>query len=109
MSIWSKINFNPNLNHNDSLTPREIERKVEERNAETTELAQKAYEAGGIPPSSAERAANHSSTTRQTNEAKKDRRDASIWWKSKALELDDVTCGNPASSAYDWREWEDDE
>lgn len=77
------INFNPNLPPNDSLEPWEIRAKVAARNAETEDLAKKAYEAGGVPPSAAERAARHMSVTRQTPEAQKDIRDARTWWKAK--------------------------
>ncbi len=77
------INFNPNLPPNDSLEPWEIDAKVAGRNAETRQLTEKAYKTGGVPDKAAERAANHSSITRQTAEAKKDRRDAKTWWKGK--------------------------
>lgn len=77
------INFNPNLPKNDSLTPGQIEAKVNQRNAETRELAEKAYLAGGVPPSSAQRAAEHSSVERQTSEAKKARTDARHWFSGR--------------------------
>ncbi len=77
------INFNPNLPPNDSLTPEQITTKVRQRNEETQDLAQRAYEVGGVPISAAHRAARHLSTTRQTPEAKKDIRDAATWWKAK--------------------------
>lgn len=83
------IFFNPNLPKNDSLTPGEIQAKVDARNSETRELTEKAYETGEVPPSSAKRAAEHSSVTRQTNEAKKDRRDAGTWWRAK-----NYSCGD---------------
>jgi hypothetical protein len=79
------INFNPNLPPNDSLEPWEIDAKVAGRNAETRHLTEKAYKTGGVPDSAAERAANHSSVTRQTAEAKKDRRDAKTWSKAKRV------------------------
>lgn len=77
------INFNPNLPPNDSLEPWEIEMKVGARNAETRELTEKAWLTGGVPPSTAERAADHASNSRQTPEAKKARRDARTWWRAK--------------------------
>lgn len=82
------INFNPNLPHNDSLTPDEIQDKVDERNAQTQELARKAYEAGGVPPSAATRASRHQSITRKTAEAKKDIRDAETWYDAKQHDAD---------------------
>jgi len=45
---------------------------------------------------------------RQTPEAKKARRDANTWWKAKASEVKHIL-DEPVTSAYDWREWEDDE
>ena len=83
------INYNPNLPPNDCLLPYQIQDKVDARNAETEALAKKAYEAGGVPPSAAERAARHMSVTRQTTEAKKDIRDARTWWKAKRAEEDE--------------------
>lgn len=77
------INFNPRLTPNDSLTPNEIEAKVNARNEETRKLAEQAYLTGGVPVSAAERAAEHSSIQRQTAEAKKARKDAKTWWKAK--------------------------
>jgi hypothetical protein len=83
------INFNPRLTPNDSLTPNEIEAKVNARNAETKKLAEQAYLTGGVPVSAAQRAAEHSSIQRQTAEAKKARRDAKTWWKAKFWSDDD--------------------
>lgn len=83
------INFNPRLTPNDSLTPNEIEEKVNARNEETRRLAEQAYLTGGVPVSAAERAARHSSVQRQTAEAKKARRDAKTWWKAKFWTDDD--------------------
>lgn len=80
------IFFNPRLNRNDSLTPQEIEAKVAERNQETREMTKKAYETGGVPESSASRAADHSSVSRQTAEGKKARRDANTWYAAKEVE-----------------------
>lgn len=77
------INYNPNLRPNDSLEPWEIQARVAARNAETEDLARKAYEVGGVPPSAAENASRHMSVTRQTPQAKKDIRDARTWWKAK--------------------------
>ncbi len=77
------INYNPNLPPGDSLEPWQIQAKVSARNHETEDLAKKAYEVGGVPPSAAERASRHMSVTRQTPEAKKDIRDARTWWKAK--------------------------
>jgi hypothetical protein len=77
------INFNPNLPPNDSLEPWEIEAKVAARNAETRHLTEKAWLTGGVPPSAAERAADHASNARQTPEAKKARRDARTSWGAK--------------------------
>lgn len=77
------INYNPNLPPNDSLLPYQIEEKVAARNTETQDLAKKAYEVGGVPPSAAERASRHMGTIRQTPEAKKDIRDARTWWLAK--------------------------
>jgi DNA-binding ferritin-like protein len=77
------INFNPNLPPNDSLEPWQIEAKVAARNAETRKLTEQALKTGGVPPSTAERAADHSSIARQTPEAKKARRDARTWWRAK--------------------------
>lgn len=79
------INYNPNLPNNDALEPCEIEAKVAARNAETRHLTEKAYLVGGVPPTTAERAADHSSIARQTPEAKKARKDAKVWWKAKNI------------------------
>lgn len=79
------INYNANLPKNDALEPWEIEAKVAARNAETRNLTEKAYLTGGVPPSTAERAADHSSIARQTPEAKKARKDAKVWWKAKNI------------------------
>jgi hypothetical protein len=79
----SNIQFNPNLPPNDSLEPWEIQARGAARNQETRELTEKAYLVGDVPPSAAERAAEHSSVSRQTPEAKKARRDARTWWKAK--------------------------
>jgi len=79
-----RINFNPNLNHNDSLSPEEIDKKVEERNKETRSLTEKAYLTGDVPVTASERAAEHSSITRQTAEGKKARRDAGNWWSAQS-------------------------
>jgi hypothetical protein len=83
------IKFNPNLPPNDSLEPWEIEAKIAAKNAETRALTERAYKTGGVPDRAAERAAGHSSVTRQTPEAKKDRRDAKTWWKAKNAWGDD--------------------
>ena len=80
-----EINFNPRLNPNDSLEPHEIEAKVNERNAKTRELAEKAYLTGGVPVSASQKAADHASIQRQTAEGKKARRDATNWWKAKNI------------------------
>lgn len=80
------INYNPNLPPNDSLTPEQIATRVRRRGEETQDLAQKAYEVGGVPPTAAHRAARHMGITRQTPEAKKDIRDAQTWWKAKRSE-----------------------
>lgn len=80
------INFNPNLPKNDSLEPWEIRAKIAERNLETQTLTEKAYEAAGVPPSIAERAADHSSVCRKTAEAQKAFRDARIWSEAKRKE-----------------------
>ena len=77
-----KINYNPNLPPNDALTPSEIEARAARRNEETRHLAEQAYLTGNVPPSAAGRAADHSSITRQTAEAKKARRDAAHWFKA---------------------------
>ena len=82
------INYNPNLPPNDSLEPWQIRGKVTERNNETRELAEKAYEVGGVPPSIAERAADNLSVSRETAQAKKSYRDARTWWKAKRSEVD---------------------
>ncbi len=82
------INYNPNLPPNDSLEPWEIRAKVAGRNAETRELAQKAYEVGGVPPTTAERAADNLSISRETAEAQKSYRDARSWWNAKRNERD---------------------
>lgn len=78
------INFNPHLRYNDSLTPEEIAAKAERRNEETRRLTEQAYLAGDVPVKAAERAADHSSVTRQTAEAKKARKDAATWSDAKA-------------------------
>lgn len=78
----NNIDFNPNLPPNDSLEPWQINARVSSRNAETEHLAKQAYIVGGVPPTIAERAAEHSSVTRQTPAAKKARRDAGIWHKA---------------------------
>lgn len=85
------INYNPNLPPGDSLTPEQIRAKTDERNAQTREMVNRAYQTGGVPVSSAERAADHSSIARQTAEAKKANRDARTWWKAKnyGAECDD--------------------
>lgn len=85
-SLIMAINFNPNLPPNDSLIPWDIEANVAARNTETQDLAKKAYEVGGVPPTAAERASRHMGVTRQTAEAKKDIRDARSWWKAKRSE-----------------------
>jgi hypothetical protein len=77
------IFFNPNLRQNDALPPSEIEAKVAKRNEETRNLAKQAYETGGVPESSAQRAADHSSVSRQTSEGKKARKDARTWFWAK--------------------------
>lgn len=77
------INFNPNLRHNDSLSPEEIARRAEQCNENTRQLTEQAYLAADVPPSAAARAADHSSVTRQTGEAKKARRDAATWSRAK--------------------------
>ena len=82
------INFNPNLPPNDSLEPWEIRAKVAGRNIETRQLAEKAYEVGGVPPSIAERAADNLSVSRETAQAKKSYRDARTWWNAKRKEGD---------------------
>lgn len=87
--MGNNINYNPNLPPNDSLEPWEIELKANLRNAQTRDLTEKAYIAGGVPNSAAERAGKHSSTMRQTPEAKKDRRDARTWWEAKSWIEDD--------------------
>lgn len=74
------INFNPNLPKNDSLSPKEIEQKVSDRNSKTRELAEKAYLTSDVPVSAAQAAAEHSSIQRETAQAKKARRDANTWW-----------------------------
>lgn len=79
------INFNPRLRPNDSLEPDEIEAKAKERNAKTRELTEQAYKTAGVPVSTSERAADHSSVMRQTAEAKKARRDARTWHKAKNI------------------------
>ncbi len=79
------INYNPNLPKNDALEPWQIEAKVAARNAETRHLTEKAYLVGDVPPTTAGRAADHSSVTRQTPEAKKARKDAKTWWKAKNI------------------------
>jgi hypothetical protein len=79
------IDFNPFRRINDSLSPEEIEAKVEERNRQTREMANQAYLTSEVPPSTAKRAAEHSSVQRRTPEGQKARRDASHW--SKAQEL----------------------
>lgn len=80
------INYNPNLPPNDSLEPWEIRAKVACRNIETRELAQKAYEVGGVPPSAAERAADNLSVSRETAQAQKSYRDARTWHNAKRNE-----------------------
>lgn len=80
---------NPNLSPNDSLTPKQINEKVAERNKETRDLTEKAYQTGGVPESAAHRAAEHSSIERQTAEGKKARRDADTWHKAKNVWGDD--------------------
>lgn len=82
------INYNPNLPPNDSLEPWEIRAKVASRNFETRQLAEKAYEVGGVPPSIAERAADNLSVSRETAQAKKSYRDARTWFKAKRSEGD---------------------
>ena len=82
------INFNPNLPPNDSLEPWEIRARVSSRNSETRQLAEKAYEVGGVPPSTAERAADNLSVSRETAQAKKAYRDARTWWNAKRNEED---------------------
>ena len=82
------INFNPNLPPNDSLEPWEIRAKVADRNFETRELAEKAYEVGGVPPSIAERAADNLSVSRETAQAQKSYRDARTWYNAKRNEED---------------------
>lgn len=82
------INYNPNLPPNDSLEPWEIRARVSGRNIETRQLAEKAYEVGGVPPSIAERAADNLSVSRETAQAKKSYRDARTWWKAKRSEGD---------------------
>lgn len=77
------INYNPNLPPNDSLEPWEIRAKVAARNAETSTFAKKAYEAGGVPPSAADRAAENLSVSRETAEAQKAYRDARTWFYAK--------------------------
>lgn len=77
------INFNPNLPKNDSLESWEIRAKIATRNLETQQLTEKAYEAAGVPPSIAWRAADHASVCRQTAEAKKAFRDARTWAEGK--------------------------
>ena len=79
------VNFNPRLNPNDSLEPHEIEARVNKRNAETRDMAEKAYTTGGVPLSSSQKAADHASVQRQTAEAKKARSDAKTWWKAKNI------------------------
>ena len=103
---------NPNLPPNDSLTPEQIQEKVDQRNGETRELTNKAYQAGGVPPSAADRAAKHSSITRQTAEAKKDRRDASTWREAKS-DGGDNQCQptmhlTSVSGSYNWEDDDDD-
>ncbi|MEG3879308.1 hypothetical protein QT972_18305 [Microcoleus sp. herbarium7] len=112
MGLWDKIFFNPNLNHNDSLSPEEIEDEVDLRNRQTRDMAKKAYETGGVPESSARRAADHSSTTRQTNEAKKARRDAETWYDAKASQGSDSDCRptmhlTSTSGQYNWEDDDD--
>jgi hypothetical protein len=80
------INFNPNRRPNDSLSPEEIAAKAEQRNLETRELTKRAYLTAEVPVTHAERAADHSSVTRQTAEAKKARKDAATWSRTKAGE-----------------------
>lgn len=119
MGIWSKINFNPNLPQNDSLTPEQITEKVNKRNQDTRDMAKKAYETGGVPESSSRRASDHSSITRQTNEGKKARRDANTWYEAKAYQhcfgddSDDSDCRptihiTRVSGQYNWEEDDDD-
>ncbi len=112
MSIWGKISFNPNLPQNDSLSPEEIEEKVNERNQNTRDMAKKAYETGGVPESSARRASDHSSITRQTNEGKKARRDAKTWYNAKSSQGDDSDCRptmhlTSSSGRYNWEDDDD--
>lgn len=114
MSIWGKISFNPNLPQNDSLTPEQIEEKVNERNRDTRGMAKRAYETGGVPESSARRASDHSSITRQTPEAKKARRDAETWYDAKSSQGDDSDCRptmhlTSTSGQYNWEDDDDDE
>ncbi len=73
------INFNPFLRHNDSLSPEEIQAKVDERNQKTREMVKRAYQTGDVPESAADRAAGHSSISRKTAEAQKANRDAAHW------------------------------
>jgi hypothetical protein len=79
----NNINYNPNLPPNDCLEPWEIENKIAIRNIETRNLARKAYETGGVPPSAAKRTADHSAIARKTPEAMKACRDARTWWEAK--------------------------
>lgn len=109
MGLWDKIFFNPSLPQNDSLTPEEIEERVSERNRDTRDMAKKAYETGGVPESSARRAADHSSTTRQTNEAKKARRDADTWYNAKSNQGDDSDCRPTMHMNRSSYNWEDDD
>lgn len=114
MSIWGKISFNPNLPHNDSLTPEQIEEKVNQRNQDTRDMAKQAYQTGGVPESSAQRASNHSSITRQTNEGKKDRRDADTWYNAQRHQGADSDCRptmhiTTTSGQYNWEDDDDDE
>lgn len=85
----SPINFNPNLGRNDSLSPKEIEEKVGERNAETRELTEKAYLVGDVPETAAKNAADNSAIQRETFQGKKARRDAATWYNAQS---NDGTC-----------------
>jgi hypothetical protein len=78
------INFNPNLNHNDSLHPHEIEARARKRNFETREMVEKAYLTGDVPVTAAGNAADHSSVHRETAQAKKTRKDARTWWGAQS-------------------------
>jgi hypothetical protein len=87
------LSFNPNLNPRDSITPNEIQDRAEQARAKLETDVKNALEAGGVPETTANRAAKSLASGKQSSVDKKNVKDAQTWYSAKNY-----------SSESDWEE-----